>query len=113
MQTERQRKIGRLIQKDLGEIILELCRKNSVSALITVTKVNVSSDLSIARIYLSIYATVSKSEVLKSIQAQTKEIRFMLGNRIRHQLRIVPELLFFEDDTLDYIENIDKLLKKQ
>ncbi|MDD4847546.1 MAG: 30S ribosome-binding factor RbfA [Bacteroidales bacterium] len=112
MQTERQQKIGRLLQKDLGDIILELSRKNSETALITVTKVHISSDLSMAKIYLSIYTTANKSEVLKSVQMQTKEIRFLLGNRIRHQLRIVPELQFFEDDTLDYIENIDKLLKQ-
>lgn len=112
MQTERQKKIGKLLQKDIGGIILELSRKNSESALITVIKVQITSDLSIAKVYLSIYATVDKSKVLKNIQAQAKEIRYILGSRIRHQLRIVPELMFFEDDTLDYIENIDKLLKQ-
>ena len=112
MQTERQKKIGRLLQKDIGEIILELGRRNSESALITVTKIQVTSDLSIAKVYLSIYATIDKNKVLKNVQAQAKEIRYILGGRIRHQLRIVPELMFFEDDTLDYIENIDKLLKQ-
>ncbi|MDR0365013.1 MAG: 30S ribosome-binding factor RbfA [Bacteroidales bacterium] len=112
MESQRQQKIARLLQKDLGEILSEKARNNYGNVLITVTKVHVTSDLSIAKIYLSLFAVADKKALLKGIQNSHKEIRLLLGNRIRHQLRVVPELAFFEDDTLDYIENIDNLLRQ-
>ena len=111
MDSTRQLKIGRLLQKDIGEI---LQREPSFrgGALITVTKVNVTSDLSLARVNLSIFATQDKSAVLKIVESHSQEIRHKLGQRIRHQVRIIPELQFFIDDTLDQMERIDELLKQ-
>ena len=80
--------------------------------MITVTKVNISPDLSVARAYISIFGASDKNETIKNITDNLKDIRFKLGNKIKNQVRIIPNLEFFVDDTLDYIENIDKLLKK-
>ena len=80
--------------------------------MITVTKTTITSDLSIARAYLSIYMAPDKDVVIKAIRDNTKDIRFRLGQQIRNQLRVVPHLEFFIDDTLDYMEHIDSLLKK-
>ena len=80
--------------------------------MITVTKTTITSDLYIARAYLSIYMAPDKDVVIKAIRENTKDIRFRLGQQIRNQLRVVPHLEFFIDDTLDYMEHIDSLLKK-
>lgn len=111
MDSTRQLKIGRLLQKDIGEI---LQREPSFcgGALITLTKVNVTSDLSLARVNLSIFATQDKEAVLKIVESHGQEIRHKLGQRIRHQVRIIPELQFFIDDSLDQMERIDELLKQ-
>lgn len=79
--------------------------------LITVTSVRISPDLGIARTHLSIFPSNKSAEVLEKVNADSKAIRFDLGKRVRHQLRIVPELFFHVDDSLDYLENIDNLLK--
>ncbi|MCL2510676.1 MAG: 30S ribosome-binding factor RbfA [Bacteroidales bacterium] len=113
METQRQKKIARLLQKDLGEIISNLVRDKMLNVMVTVTKVIPTSDLSIAKVYLSLFAVTDKQRTLQEIVRHDKEIRHQLGNRIRHQLRVVPELLFFEDDSLDYIEKIDSLLQQQ
>jgi len=78
--------------------------------MITVTKVNVTRDLAIARVYLSLFATDDKEGLLESIQKHKSEIKYKLGNRVRNQLRAVPDLEFYHDDSLDYIENIENLL---
>jgi len=78
--------------------------------LVTVTKVNVTKDMSIARVYLSLFNSPDKEQLIEYIRNKTKEIRRILGNRTRNQLRRIPELEFYEDDSLDYIENIEKLL---
>lgn len=111
METNRQRKISRLIQKDLGEILQIGGRDWFPGALVTVTQVKVTSDLSIARVYVSIFGKDAE-ETLRQIGMHGKEIRRLLGIRVKHQLRQVPELRFFIDDSLDYIENIEKLLKE-
>ncbi len=79
--------------------------------MITVTKVNVSPDLSIAKVYLSLFGPAEKSMVFNTIKQHTKDIRHQLGVRVKDQLRVIPDLDFHIDDSLDYIENIDKLLK--
>ena len=113
METQRQKKIARLLQKDLGEIVANLVRNKMTNVMATVTKVIPTSDLSIAKVYLSLFAVSDKQQTLKEITKHEKGIRHQLGNRIRHQLRVVPELLFFEDDSLDYIEKIDSLLNNK
>ncbi len=82
----------------------------AMGTMITVTKVYVSPDLSLIKIYLSLFPTKNSNEIINNIKKHSSEIRRELGNRIRHQLRIVPKLSFFLDDSLDYIENIDSLL---
>jgi len=110
METTRQLKISKLVQKDLGEILRLLAPEQFKNAMVTVTKVYITRDLSVAKVYVSLFTRNSKSEVLELIRNNTREIRHQLGNRVRNQLRKVPELQFFEDDSLDYIENIEKLL---
>ncbi len=111
MESNRQLRIARLIQKDLGEI-LQISGRNWVpGALITVTKVYVTSDLSIARVYLSIFGK-DAARVLALIEMKTGEIRKQLGMRVKNQLQHVPELRFFIDDSLDYIENIENLISE-
>jgi ribosome-binding factor A len=112
METTRQQKIARLLQKDLGEIFQAMGRDIFPGNMITVTKVHVSPDLFLAKVYLSLFGKTSKQELLDHIKVHKKEIRFALGNRIKNQVRSIPELDFFIDDSLDYIENIDNLLKK-
>lgn len=111
METNRQLRVSRLIQKDLGGILQVSGRDWTPGAMITVTKVYVTSDLSIARVYLSIFGKKA-DEVLSLVEMKSGEIRKQLGQRIKNQLRHVPELRFFIDDSLDYIENIENLLKK-
>jgi ribosome-binding factor A len=80
--------------------------------LVSVSTVRISPDMSIVRAYLSVFPSAKAEEIVKNINNNTKAIRFELGNRVRHQLRIIPELKFFVDDSLDYVERIDELLKK-
>jgi len=111
METNRQKRITRLLQKDLGEIFQVEGRGWFPGTLVTVTKVQITNDLSIAKVYLSIFGK-NQSGVIGQVSARGKEIRGLLGIRIKNQLRIVPELRFFVDDSLDYLENIERLLKQ-
>ena len=111
METTRQNKIERLIQKELGDIFL-LQTKAMPGVLVSVSIVRISPDMSYARVYLSVFPSERSEEIVKNINANMKAIRFELGNRVRHQLRIIPELKFFVDDSLDYAAHIDELLKK-
>jgi len=110
MESKRQQRINKLLQKDLGEIFQVEMGHVTRRAMVTVTKVNVTPDLSLAKVYLSLFATSDHDKLLKDIQSHSSEIRGKLGSRIRHQLRVVPELRFYEDDSLDYIEHIEELL---
>ena len=108
METTRQSKISRLLQKDLSDIFLNETRKTH-GVLISVSVVRVSPDLSVAKVYLSIFPSEKAQEILDSIRLNARNIRYELAQRIRFQLRKTPELSFFLDDSLDYIE---MLLKK-
>ena len=110
METTRQNKISRLLQKELSEIFL-LQTKPMPGTLVSVIAVRISPDMSIARVYLSVFPSEKAEEMVKNINNNMKSIRYELGTRVRHQLRIIPELKFFVDDSLDYIEKIDSLLK--
>lgn len=112
MQATRLQKIGRMIQKELGDIFL-LQTKQLHGVLISVSTVRVSADLSVARAYLSIFPSEKSAELLAHIRENTKAIRFDLGQRIRMQIRKIPDLTFFIDDSLDYLENIDRLLNSE
>lgn len=113
MQTTRQNKISRLIQQDMGEIFLKEMKPVMGQSMITVTGVRITPDLSIARIHVSIFPIggVSKEQVMALIKENAADLRRRLGMREGKQLRIIPHLEFFLDDSLDYIENIEKLLK--
>ncbi|OQB31166.1 MAG: Ribosome-binding factor A [Bacteroidetes bacterium ADurb.Bin174] len=109
MKSQRQEKIARMLQKELGEIFMLYARKMK-GILISVTKVNITPDLSIAHISLSIFPSEKTTEVMEQIGIDAKTIRYDLGRRVKN-MRIVPELIFHIDDSLDYLENIDRLLK--
>ena len=111
METTRQNKIARLLHKELSEIFQQQTR-NTHGVLISVSTVRISPDLSVARAYLSIFPSEKSAELIKNINDNMKSIRYELGTRVRYQLRIIPELKFFVDDSLDYLEHIDELLHK-
>jgi ribosome-binding factor A len=111
MQETRQNKIARLLQKELSQIFQEQTRSLH-GVMVSVTRVRISPDLSICTAYLSIFPSEKSEELIKNITKNEKQIRYELGTRVRYQLRIIPELRFFIDDSLDYIDRIDELLKK-
>lgn len=109
METKRQAKISRLLQKELSEIF----RRQTAGlggVLVSVSVVRVSPDLGVAKAYLSIFPSEKSAEILENINAQSKSVRYELAQIVRQVLRKCPELQFYLDDSLDYIENIDKLL---
>ena len=111
MEGTRLQKLERLLQKELGDIFQKQTQAMH-GVLVSVSVVRVSPDLSVAKAYLSIFPSAKGEELLKAIRANTKAIRYDLGQRVRLQLRKIPELSFFIDDSLDYIEHIDSLLNK-
>lgn len=112
MENTRLDRVSKLLQKDLGEIIQIDLKHVTKGAMVTVTKVKVSPDLSLAKVYLSLFASPDKEVLMADIKRHSSEIRGKLGSRIRHQLRVVPSLQFYDDDSLDYIENIENLLNE-
>lgn len=111
MQETRQNRISRLLQKELS-LIFQSQTRMMHGVMVSVTRVKISPDLSVCTAYLSIFPSNKGEDLLKNIQTNEKTIRYELGTRVRNQLRIIPELRFFIDDSLDYIEHIDELLKK-
>ncbi len=112
MESVRQQKVNKLLAKELAEIFRGESRSMFSGAFITVTGVRISPDLSSAKVYLSIMGNKDRKVIFKSIEEQNHVIRRKLGGIIGKQLRIVPELLFFLDDSLDYAMRIEELLKK-
>jgi ribosome-binding factor A len=111
MDSTRQQKIARQIQKDIGDIFLKEGADLVRGVLVTVTKVRVSPDLGVARIYISVFPFDKSPLILAHLTAEASRIRGMLGHRVRQQFRIVPELAFYIDDSLEYVEHIETLLK--
>lgn len=109
METTRQQKITRLIQKELSEIFRQQTAKTR-GVLVSVSTVRISPDLSIAHVYLSIFPSQQGAEILQNINNTTTQVRYALAQKVRYQLRKCPELQFHLDDSLDYIEHIDSLL---
>lgn len=109
MESKRQQKVARLLQKDLSEIFQRDIKHIFNGAFITVTNVRMTPDLSIARIYLSFLGVKNRDMLLEDIKDRSKAIRQQLADRVRHQLRIVPELQFYIDDTADYAAKMDAL----
>lgn len=110
MDSNRQQKVNRLIQKELSDIFL-LETKKMQGVFISVTNVRVTPDLGLAYAYLSIFPSEKSGEIVENINNNVKSVRYELGKRVGKQLRVVPELNFHVDDSLDYIERIDQLLK--
>ena len=112
MESTRQQKIGRQIQKDLGEMFSRDLADVVRGAMVTVTSVRMSPDLEYARIWVSVFPFDKHVAIMASIEANNRLIRKTLGARIRNQMRVVPELTFVLDDSFEYIEKIDNLLKQ-
>ena len=110
-QTNRQKKIAGVIQKDLVDVLQKAAQDGMKGTIISVSKVTVTTDLSIAKVYLSVFPSEKRDELVAGIQSNTALIRHELAKRTRNQLRRMPELTFYGDDSLDYIENIDKSLR--
>jgi len=112
MESKRQQKFAGVIQKDLAEIFQREAANLLPNVMVTITKVRVTSDLAIARVYLSFFNSTNNALALNTIKAHAGEIRYKLGSRIKDQARIVPQLEFFVDDTSEYVERMDKIFDK-
>jgi ribosome-binding factor A len=112
MSTLRQEKVSELLRRELSTIIQRMEGEFLPGKMTTVTTVRVSPDLSFAKVYVSIFPTDDLSEDVKALKSFVPQIRYQLGKSIRHQLRIVPQIAFYGDDSLDYAEEIDQLLKE-
>lgn len=112
MESKRQQKFARVIQKDLGEIFQREGAQYIPNSMITVTKVRATADLGMARVFLSFFNVPDNAEAIKTIQSKTSEIRYILGKKIKDQVRGIPQLDFFLDDTSDYVDRIDKIFNK-
>lgn len=112
MDSTRQQKYARLIQKEIGTIFQRKGTDYYGKAFVTVTGVKVSPDLGLAYIYLSVFGSKDAQGVIDQVSSHHKEVRRELGNKIRHQARIIPELRFFLDETLDYADRINRLLEE-
>ena len=111
--STRQNKVSRLIQKELADYFLRETRNLFQGKLISVTIVRVTKDLSQAKVYLSIFPSDNHADILNTINISSKSIRGWLGNKIGKQVRVIPSLQFFIDDSIDYLDNIDEILGKK
>jgi ribosome-binding factor A len=111
-ESTRQQKVARQIQKDLAEIIRARGMAAYDGAMLTVSGVKITPDLAIAKVYVSVFPSSKAEDVMHKLEDETSRLRGELGRRVAKQLRIVPELVFYLDDSLDYVEHIDELLKK-
>ncbi len=110
-ETNRQRKIAGVLQQDLVDVLQRAAQDGMKGVIISVSKVSVTADLGVAKVYLSVFPSDKRDEIIEGVKSNTPLIRHELAQRTKHQLRRMPELLFFGDDSLDYIEDIDKSLK--
>jgi len=111
METNRQKKIAGVLQEDLVDVLQHAAKDGMKGIIISVTKVNVTADLSIAKVYVSVFPKDKRSDIIDGIQSNKALIKHELAQRTKHQLRRMPELSFFLDDSLDYIEEIDASLR--
>lgn len=110
--SPRQNKVARLVQKEMAEMLQKYGKDWLPGVIISVSAVRISPDLSFAKCYLSVFPSAKSNEVIEKLNKNVKEIRYQLGTRIKNQVRKIPEIALFVDDSLDYIDNIDNLLKK-
>jgi ribosome-binding factor A len=109
--STRQNKVAKQIQKDMAEILQAHTQTLAPGKLITVTGVRISPDLGVARVYVSIFPSENSVSILDSLNTHVSQFRSELGRRLRNQLKKIPDFSFFIDDSLDYLENIENLLK--
>jgi len=109
MESKRQQKFAGVIQEELAQIFQREGAAFLPNTLVTITRVRVSPDLAVAKVYLSFFNTTNTTLSINTVNAHAGEIRYKLGARIRHQARVVPELTFFVDDTNEYVERMDNL----
>jgi ribosome-binding factor A len=112
MESIRQQKVSRLLQKELGEMFRAESKNLFGGAFITVTTVRVSPDLGVAKVYLSVLQASDRNKVLENVKSQLFAIKRIVSPKLKSQLRIIPEMTFFIDDSLDYAMRIEELLKK-
>jgi ribosome-binding factor A len=112
MDSIRQSKMSRLLQKELASYFQAESRNLFHGKMITVTVVRVSPDMGLAKVYLSVFPFAKDDPTIDLISQNSKTIRIALGRNIRHQVRVIPELAFYLDDSIDYLDHIDKLLRK-
>ena len=110
-ETNRQRKIAGVLQKDLVDVLQKAAQDGMQGVIISVSKVSVTPDLGVAKVYLSVFPSDKRTTIMEGVKHNSPLIRYELAKRTRNQLRRMPELLFFGDDSLDYIEEIDKSLR--
>ncbi|MAC87424.1 MAG: ribosome-binding factor A [Gammaproteobacteria bacterium] len=110
-ETNRQQKIAGVLQKDLVDVLQKAAQDGMQGVIISVSKVSVTPDLGIAKVYLSVFPSDKRNTIVEGVKSNSPLIRHELAKRTRNQLRRMPELLFFGDDSLDYIEEIDKSLR--
>ena len=111
MERNRQKKIASVLQTDLVDVLQSAARSGNLGVIISVTKVNVTVDISIAKVYLSVFPTDKRESLLEGIKSNAPKIKHELAQRTRHQLRRMPELQFYIDDSLEYIDQIERSLK--
>lgn len=111
MESNRQKKIATVLQKDLVDVLQTAAREGLKGVIISVTKVQVTVDLSQAKVYLSVFPSEKRDEILSGINENKTAIRHEIAQKTRHQLRRMPELSFYGDDSLDYIDSIDRALQ--
>jgi ribosome-binding factor A len=112
MESKRQQKFAGVLQQDLAAIFQREGMSILPNTLVTITKVRVTPDLAIARVFLSFFNNVNTQQSLQTVKSHASEIRYKLGARIKDQVRVIPQLEFFVDDTNEYVERMDKIFDK-
>ncbi|WP_068475683.1 30S ribosome-binding factor RbfA [Saccharicrinis aurantiacus] len=112
MDSTRQKKVNRLLEKEISQIFIQEARVLTLGTMVSVSKVRISPDLGMAKVYLSIFPSKNAANVIEEIKTKGGLVRKALGMKAGKQLRVIPDLQFFLDDSLDYLENIDRLLKE-
>ncbi len=112
MESKRQQKFAGVLQQDLAAIFQREGMSFLPNTLVTITKVRVTPDLAIARVFLSFFNNTNTQQSLQTVKSHASEIRYKLGARIKDQVRVIPQLEFFVDDTNEYVERMDKLFDK-
>jgi len=112
MDSIRQKRVAQLIQEEVARLFSSGTFISTSNALLTISRVIVTADLGIARIYISMFNVTDKESVLHAIRQRTGELRHLLSQKIRNQVRVIPELEFYVDDTLDYVTNLEEIFKK-